>query len=186
MEENKLAPAVKAAVFTALIILGTFIKFYIPIVSPQVPVVLANLFVIMAGMFLGPIWGSVSVLLYLFIGLAGLPVFSAGGGPAVFLGPTGGYLIGYLPAAFIAGLISRPSKGRLPLLLSAGISGVIVIYLVGVPWLFWRLSAVNGSAPPLFQGLVMGSFLYLPGDVLKIITASFLTRSFHRLGLSNT
>ncbi len=185
MDQKTLSAAIKAAVFTALIIVGTFIKFYIPMVSPHVPVVLANLFVIMAGLLLGPLWGSVSVLLYLLIGISGIPVFSAGGGPAVFMGPTGGYLIGYLPAAFIAGLIARPARGRLILLLIAAFTGVLVIYLTGVPWLFWKLAEIKGSAPPLMEGLIMGAFLYLPGDALKIAAAALLTRSFYKLGLSS-
>ena len=177
MDQRQLSRAVHAAVFSALIIVGTFIR--IPL--GPVPIVLANMFVLLAGLFLGPLWGGISVGLYLFLGAAGLPVFSAGGGAALFLGPTGGFLIGYLAAAVTAGLISSLGRDSVPVLLAAAAAGALVIYLIGVPWLMWRLSAVSGNAVSLSKGLAVGALPFLPGDLLKIIAAVAIARSLNRL-----
>ncbi|ORC36653.1 hypothetical protein B4O97_06195 [Marispirochaeta aestuarii] len=177
MNQKQLSMAIHSAVFSSLIILGTFIR--IPL--GPVPIVLANFFVILSGLFLGPLWGSLSVLIYLLLGALGLPVFSAGGGFAVFLGPTGGYLLGYPAGSFLAGLISRINPKRLTvLLLSAGL-GTAVIYLLGVPWLIWRISAATGEGVSLARGLLIGMVPFIPGDVLKITAAAIVARSLNRL-----
>lgn len=104
METSKnLKRMIFSSLLTALMIVGSYIR--IP-VGP-VPIVLANMFAVLAGLLLGPVWGSASVGLYLLLGLIGLPVFSGGGGPAYFAGPTGGYLVGYAAAAFAAGAVNR-------------------------------------------------------------------------------
>ncbi len=177
MDQIQLSRAVHAAVFTSLIIVGTFIR--VPL--GPVPIVLANFFVILAGLFLGPLWGTVSVALYLLLGALGLPVFSAGGGFAVFLGPTGGYLIGYAAGAFIAGLISRINPVRLMVLLLSSALGISVVYLLGVPWLMWRVSAASGENISLFRGLMIGMVPFMPGDLIKVGAASLVARSLNRL-----
>ncbi|MCP4718315.1 MAG: biotin transporter BioY, partial [Desulfobacteraceae bacterium] len=92
---NQLKMTVYTALFVALIAMGAFIA--IPI--GPVPIVLQNMFVLLAGIILGPVWGLACVGIYLLIGLAGLPVFAGGtSGIGKLFGPTGGYLIAYLPA----------------------------------------------------------------------------------------
>ena len=83
---------IRASLFTALMILGAFIR--VPI--GPVPVTLSSLFVLLAGLLLGAGWGAAAVSMYLLLGALGLPVFTAGGGIALFAGPTGGYLLGFL------------------------------------------------------------------------------------------
>lgn len=177
MNRIHLTRTVHAAVFAALIILGTFIR--VPI--GPVPIVMANFFVILAGLFLGPLWGTVSVLLYLLLGAVGFPVFSAGGGIAVFAGPTGGYLMGYPAGACIAGLISRRSNKKLPVLLTAAAVGTGAVYLAGVPWLMWRVSSATGEYITLARGLMTGFFPFLPGDIFKMTAAAVAARSLNRL-----
>jgi hypothetical protein len=96
------------ALFAALIAAGTFIS--IPLPFTPVPVVMQNLFSLLAGLVLGPMLGAASVALYLIAGLIGAPVYAgATSGIARLLGPTGGFLFGYLLSAFVAGLLSgRP------------------------------------------------------------------------------
>ena len=92
-----------AALFSALICASSFIQ--IPFIA-GIPLVLQDVLCIIAGSVLGPVYGTLSVLIFLFLGCLGLPVFSGKAGISVILqGPTGGFLIGYLVAAFVAGLI---------------------------------------------------------------------------------
>ena len=176
MDQTTLRNGIYAALFAALIIIGTFIR--IPL--GPVPIVLANLFVILAGLFLGPLWGAVSVALYLLIGALGLPVFSAGGGAALFMGPTGGYLIGYLLGAAAAGAIARLGTERLAFMILGATAGMLVIYLIGVPWLIWRIGAATGNNLTLAQGLTMGAYPFFFGDLIKIAAAVIICRSLLR------
>ena len=92
------------AAFTALITVGAYLSFPLP--GSPVPVVVQNFFVIVAGMLLGPRHGVAAVAVYLVLGAVGFPVFSGGsGGVAHLVGPTGGYLLGYLPAVFVSGAL---------------------------------------------------------------------------------
>jgi len=157
---------VYCCLFAALIVVGTYIK--IPI--GPVPIVLANFFVILAGALLGGVWGTASVGLFLFLGLIGLPVFSQGGGIAALVGPTGGYLFGYLVAAFVAGIISERGRSR-PLLDVAGLAaGALAIYVLGVPWL--KLSLHLSWA----KTLSVGVFPFLIGDAIKVAAAVAIVR----------
>jgi biotin transport system substrate-specific component len=159
-----------AALFAALMIVGAYIK--IP-VGP-VPIVLTNLFVLLAGLMLGPGWGLVSVGLYLLLGIVGVPVFSGGGGPAYFAGPTGGYLLGYLPAVLAAGFIGRRGGRKYFTTAAAVIAAFALIYAAGVPWLkrvldmTWRQAAAAGLLP------------FLLGDALKGGAAYALRITLHR------
>jgi len=160
-----LGPALLACLFAALISVGAYIAVPLPL-SP-VPIVLQNMFIILAALVLGPWWGLLAVALYLVLGAIGLPVFAGGsGGLAKFAGPTGGYLVGYLPASIIVGLISRAGKKHArhawPKDLAAGFAGMAVVYLVGVPWLKTAIGADWKRA------LTAGLLPFLIGDALKL------------------
>lgn len=154
------------ALFAALMAAGAFIK--IP-VGP-VPITLTSFFMLMAALLLGPGGGSLSVVIYMLIGTIGLPAFAGGSGPAVFAGPTGGFLIAYLPAALACGLISADNKTltgqKVPLRdISAVIAGSLILYAIGVPWLKFRLGLEWSSA------FSAGMLPFLPGDALKAAAA---------------
>jgi biotin transport system substrate-specific component len=152
------------ALFAALIAGGTFIA--IPI--GPVPIVLQNLFALLAGLILGPVLGVAAVALYLLAGLLGAPVFAGfTAGITRFAGPTGGYFIGYLLMALIAGLImGRPGRkaSRIRIII-ASITGLMVVYVPGVSWLKIQ------SGLDWDRALMAGFVPFIIGDVLKGIGA---------------
>lgn len=144
------------SLFTALIAIGAFLKITIPIEPVDMHFTLQWLFVLLAGFLLGRRLGSISVALYLLIGLIGIPIFASGGGPAYLLRPTFGFLLGFLLAAWVIGLLSerieQPTfmKYLLPSILGLFIyygSGMIYFYcmnnyVLGVP-VSWALVWIN-------------------------------------------
>lgn len=163
-----------ACLFTALIVIGGYISFPLPF-SP-VPIVLADFFAMLAGLFLGAAWGIASVGLFLFLGVLGLPVFSGGkAGLPVLFGPTGGFLLGYLVAVLVIGFISGKGKSSFLKDLIALIAGNIVLYGMGVPWLKF---AVKTSCE---KALAMGLLPFIPGLIIKIIVALALIKTLRPL-----
>lgn len=129
-----------------------------------VPISLANLALYLSLYVLGRRRATVSYLVYLLIGMVGLPVFSGfGSGPARLFGPTGGYLIGFLPMLLIAGtVIDRRADRKLPCLLGM-VAGTAVCYTFGTVWLAWQAGLSAQAA------LAAGVLPFIPGDLLKII-----------------
>jgi len=160
---------VYVALFTALIIIGGYIS--VPLPFGPVPIVLADLFVMITGLFLGFKWGLTSVALYLCLGALGLPVFAGGtSGLAVLFGPTGGYLFGYLLLVASVGFISSKGKRSIITNLIALVVGNILLYAIGVPWLKTVMNF--GWAGALAAGLTP----FLPGTIIKITVAIALSR----------
>lgn len=164
------------AMFAALTSVGAWISFPLPF-SP-VPVAFANLFVLLAGVILGKWLGALSQVVYIMLGFVGIPVFAQfTAGPEVLVGPTGGYLVGYVLAAFTAGALIEYLPRSLPELVRVAISlvvGGLVIYIPGLPWL---ASYLDISFP---AALVAGFYPYLPGDALKVVVATMLSASLLR------
>ncbi len=160
---------VYTALFTALITIGGYLSFPIPF-SPM-PIVLSDLFVILAGLFLGSATGLSSVVLWIFLGAIGLPVFAGGkAGLAVFVGPTAGFLIGYMACAFAIGYISTRGKPSILKDFVAIIAGILLMYGFGVPGLKLVLGLTWGKA------LAAGLIPFIPGTVIKIIVALALAK----------
>jgi biotin transport system substrate-specific component len=130
-----------------------------------VPVTAQTLAVLLVGALLGPVRGTLSVLTYLLAGIAQLPVFAGGGGPLYLVGPTGGYLLGFLPAAYVTGTLVR--RGRIALALLAGDT---VIFAVGLAW----LAAYVGGARAL---LAAGLLPFLPGEAVKVAVAGLICQA---------
>lgn len=154
---------VRISLFAVLSASGSYI--IIPLPFSPVPVTLQNFFVVIAGLILNPIDALLSQLLYLMVGFSGIPVFSGGGsGPGFLFGPTGGYLFGFLFAAFTASLIYRRSLCRRPALAIA--AAFFLIYLLGVPWL--SLSTGIGIKGAFITGMLP----FIPGDIIKGVAAA--------------
>jgi len=140
-----------------------------------VPVTGQTFAVLMTGALLGARRGSLAVLAYIAQGLAGLPVFAVVSGPAALLGPTGGYLVGFVAAAYVTGLLAE--KGwdrRIGTTVLAMTLGNVVIYAFGLLWLC-RLIGVKTTV------LTTGLYPFVPGDLLKIALAVALLPSGWKL-----
>lgn len=146
--------------FAALTALGARVA--VPLPGTAVPFTFQVPAVLLAGFLLGPGRGAASQTLYLAAGMAGLPVFAAGGGAAYLLGPTGGYLLAFPLAAALAGGAVRLRGGVLGHV-AGGLAGVGLIHLGGVAW----LSASVGLGAALTAGVQP----FLLGDVLKVALA---------------
>ncbi len=160
------------ALFAALTSIGALIM--IPI-GPA-PITLQLLFTIMSGIFLGAKYGALSQILYMLMGLAGLPVFAGGtGGFSSLFSPSFGYIIGFIIAAFVIGkLLEKKTNPTIGQIVLACALGTFIIYAVGYPYLYFVLSRVMG-VPVTFSGLLKPAVLvFLPGDLLKIGIASIL------------
>lgn len=158
--------------FTALLIVGAFIR----IPFPVVPMTLQTLFVLLAAMLLGPVPAVISVAVYLLLGLAGLPVFTSGGGIFYIFSPTFGYLLGFIPAVFVVSLLSGPRKSQ-NLLRSwlAGVTGILVIYICGISYMY-LLAAFRRMAVPSLAGLFsLGFIITIAGDIVKSLAAALIS-----------
>ncbi len=151
---------------SVLIALSARVTFVLPF-SP-VPISGQTFAVLLLGALLGRQRGAAAVIAYLMQGIAGLPVFSGGlSGAAVLAGPTGGYLIGFVGAAYLTGwLAERGWDRRVVTTLLAMAAGNAVIYIGGVAW----LTTLIGFDAALTGGLVP----FIVGDVLKIVLAAAL------------
>lgn len=170
MKHKTLYKMLLTALFAALTAIGAFLK----IPAGTISFTLQVFFTCMAGILLGPYWGALSQLLYVALGLVGLPIFTEGGGLMYVAVPTFGFLLGLIPMAFIVGLLSRKGLSRLPWLwlrlAVACVVGLVVLYLVGLPYLYFTL----GGAWSISKTFVSGCLIFLPYDALKIVCVVLL------------
>jgi len=149
---------------------------------------LQTFFVILSGALLGPRYGAISQLVYLVVGLAGVPVFANGGGPAYVLQPTFGYLLAYPVAAYTIGFviwgrasISASNNIGMTRLLAANSLGLCIIYLFGVTVLYLNLNYVISKPTTIMQTIWIGVILFIPGSILKVVVTTMLTPRLIRL-----
>lgn len=162
----------KRMVYAALMAALTAVGAYIAIPIGPVPIVLQNLFVMLTGLLLGGRWGVISIGVYLVAGAVGLPVFAGGtGGVGKFVGPTGGYLLGYVPAVYLIGMISEKGRGRVIVDVLAMVAGSAIVYAFGVPW----LKVITGMS--LSKAMAVGMLPFLIGDIIKIAAAVPIARA---------
>jgi biotin transport system substrate-specific component len=156
-----------------------------------VPIVLQNMTALLAGGIQGGAGGAASVLLFLVAGALGLPVFSGGrGGIAVLLGPTGGFIIGYMLGSLVAGLLLGPptcagkrSFFTVARTVASGFAGFAAVYIPGLAW--YAASYVMkrdalGFPAALRQALPEALLPFIPGDLVKLALFSILTLALRR------
>ena len=159
------------ALFVALIAIGAFIKIPVPVC----PFTLQLLFTTLAGLLLGARLGFTAVIVYVAVGLIGIPVFTQGGGPSYVLQPTFGYLIGFAVGSYIVGIltekIARPSLVRL---LTANFINLLIVYLFGMIYVYaineFYLNTPIGIWPLFLYCFVLA----VPGDIVLCIVAAVL------------
>lgn len=150
------------SLFTALIAAGTFIKI------PMVPVsmTLQTLFVFLTGLLLPPVNAAVAVLVYIVLGLIGLPVFTSGGGPAALFSPTGGFIFGFLFAALAGSLLSKRKHDSILYNILVVLVMEVVTYLFGLVWLKYKLDTTWAKA------FTVGFVPFIIGDAVKMTVAA--------------
>ena len=156
-----------------------------PVQIPVVPapIVVQNIGVMLAGAILGARRGGLALLLFVVLVALGMPLLTGWkGGFGVILGPTGGFVLSWIPAAFVVGAMVEKFWSRLNfwnLLLCNVVGGIVVVYALGIPW----LAAVAGLE---LGPALAGSAVFIPGDVVKAVIASFaalvVKRSYPLIG----
>ena len=140
-----------------------------------VPITGQTFAVLMIGALLGANRGTHAVLADLAQGVAGLPVFAVISGPAAILGPTGGYLVGFVPAAYVTGLLAEKGWDRRPTTTVLAMAlGNVIIYACGLV----QLGCLTGFSRTV---LATGLLPFIPGDILKIVLAAVLLPSAWKL-----
>jgi len=174
---NTIHRLVWISLLAALITIGAYVHFPLG----PIPVSLQPCFVLLAGFILGPIGGFLAVCLYILAGVIGLPIFYGGSsGLGHILGPTGGYILGFLFSPLITGLWVLGNKDRIVSWswgLVLAISGYFPIYGLGLSWLKWTLNITWAKA------IVTGFLPFLLSDLLQIVLAVSGARFLRRQGL---
>ncbi len=172
---NKVVLAFLVACFT-----GFMAQVVIPLPWTPVPITLQTFAVLMAGIFLGRYWGGISMLIYLVVGVIGVPWFAgASGGVEALFSASGGYIIGFVLAALFLGyFVDRYVQSRrfLPMLGLMLFANFVLVYTPGLIQLSLFVQSATGSAPGIWELLLMGVIPFLAGDLLKIGGASALTK----------
>ena len=158
------------ALFAALITVGAYIRVPVPVC----PFTLQFLFTTLAGLLLGSRKGAAAVAVYVLMGLAGLPVFTGGGGIGYVLQPTFGYLPGFVLGTFVTGHIAHKGDVTLPRLLWAGFAGLLVVYAMGMAY-YWAISRFWLKDPIGIAPLFLYCFvLAVPGDICLCMLSAVL------------
>jgi biotin transporter BioY len=171
---------ISAVLYDAIIIicgslllgLSAQVKVYLPF-SP-VPITGQTFAVLMLAALLGSKRGVMAILAYLVEGILGLPVFAGGMGPATLIGPTGGYLVGFVAVAYVVGKLAEMGwDRRVSTTIAAMLAGEIVLYTFGVCWL-----AIMTN---IRIALTVGLYPFIVGDVLKVVLAAAVLPSGWKL-----
>lgn len=160
----------ECALFVALMAAAAFIK----IPAPLVPLTFQTVVSVLAGLLLGPVKGTVSMAVYCLGGLAGIPMFSAGGGIFYVLKPSFGYILGFIASAAVAGFIS--SKPKLPFwrYVLGAFAAFLTDYIIGIPYCI--VAAHLLGVEDLINLLIAGNLIYMPKDAILTFVAAIIAR----------
>ncbi len=159
-------------IFTALTAVGAFIS--IPL--GPVPITLQTLFVLLSGLILGSKKALLSQIVYVLLGLIGLPIFAGfSGGLQTVLKPSFGFMIGFIVAAYVIGKLTEKNQYTVNKMIFSVLVGSIIIYAIGIPYMYYILNGVLSKGLNIIQVLKLGMFLFVPGDILKAAVAVLLS-----------
>lgn len=161
---------VLAALFAALTAIGAFIRVPLDFTS----FTLQTLFTCLAGVLLGPKWGAVSQIVYVALGLVGLPVFTQGGGLGYLVKPSMGFLFGLILLAWLAGLLTRTDRSPLRVVLAC-VVGELAMYAVALPYMYLVMNLYMGMEKSALDVVKGGMLLFLPGDAAKVAVTALIS-----------
>lgn len=160
---------------------GLAAQIQLPLPGTPVPVTGQTFAVLLSGVLLGRVWGGVSQAIYVGIGALGLPWFAGmSGGTGIVFGATGGYLLGFVLAAFFLGAMTESragSKNYFTLIGLMWFASFVLIQLPGLSVLALWYQVTTGEVPPLQEILSLGLIPFVPGDVIKILLAASVAKA---------
>jgi len=170
MKRNRLQLLILSSIFTAII--GILAQITIPF--PLVPITGQTLAIGLAATILGARYGTISTLLYIAVGAIGVPIFaSMQGGIGAIVGPTGGYLIGFIPTAYFIGWYIEKTKLTFTHVMIANLIGMIITLAFGTIWLkisaslSWSVAISTGVLPFLIGGILKAALTSYIGVLVK-------------------
>jgi len=173
---KKLALALAVACLTGL---SAQISFHLA--GTPVPITMQTFAVLLSAILLGKNWGGISQVIYAGLGFMGIPWFAGfSGGPSFLFGPTMGYIVGFIVAAFFIGyIIDEYIKKRsfIKLLGLMFFANFIIIYGIGLLWLYFWTKSISGHSLSFYSLYLMGAFPFLIGDMIKIFAVSIVSKS---------
>ncbi|UOQ95379.1 biotin transporter BioY [Halobacillus shinanisalinarum] len=184
-QSKKLRLTLNCAIFAAV----TAIMAQVEVPLPLVPISGQTLAVGITATILGSRQGAVAMVCYAAIGTAGLPVFAGlSGGPQILAGPTGGYIIGFIAAAFFTGLILEKTRYTIPMAMIANTAGMIITLMFGtiqlkfIVDLGWKEALASGVYPFVFVGLIKAFLASWIGITVRkqLIQASLITETYKK------
>ena len=142
------------------------------------------MFTLLAGLVLGARLGAMAVSSYVLLGLMGVPVFAAGGGPAYVLQPTFGYLLAFILQAWFCGFCARRSHAvSYKTLLAANLGGMAIVYAIGIAWFYLVSNYVIAAPIPLWAAIFYCGILQALPDFLLCLAAAAIALRCYRSGI---
>lgn len=170
---SKTKTLIYCSLFTALIAVGAFIKIPVPVV----PFTLQYLFTMLAGLLLGSRQGTISVVAYMLLGLAGLPIFSEGGGLGYVFKPSFGYIIGFCLGTYVTGRIAEHLKKKTVFrYLFANLAGLMVVYACGMIYYYIVCNYVINTPIGIWPLILYCFLLAVPGDIALSILGAVVAK----------
>ena len=175
MKKVNIKMLILTAMFAALTAVGAFIQVPLGFTS----ITLQVFFTCMAGVILGPKYGTLSQVVYVLLGLVGLPIFTQGGGFGYLVKPSMGFLFGLIPMALVVGLMTRRMNMNNVVMwyvriFAAFLVGEVVLYAIGTPYMGVVLNSVLGKGMSAWAVFKAGCLIYLPGDLVKLVLAALI------------
>ncbi len=157
-------------VFTSLVIAGAFIEIPTPLVS----FTMQTFFVQLTSSMMGPLWGGITIALYIFMGLVGIPVFTKGGGFMYVLQPTFGYLIGFFIGTIVGALIIKMFKKKSYwAYLTGNTVNLLITYVSGMIYFYFIQTFYFGKSVTAYTIFISLFLIFMPSDLLFTFVASY-------------